>query len=99
MTTEAQDFGDVGQARQNFLRMSAGMHRLKEISDNVEADQLNVEKYVKELTDAVQEMFMSTGSMFVQEAMRMEAAISRSRTGGYGGGGDKWIQRGSWNTE
>ena len=95
MTTEAQDFGDVGQARQNFLRMSAGMHRLKEISDNVEADQLNIEKYVKELTDAVQEMFISRGSMFVQEALRTEAAISRSRASGYGvGGGDKWIQKG-----
>ena len=55
----------------NFNRMSQGMHRLKEISENVEADQLNMEKYVKELTDVVREMFMSTGSMFQQESLRV----------------------------
>ena len=37
-------FGDIGEARMNFNRMSQGMHRLKEISENVEADQLNIEK-------------------------------------------------------
>jgi hypothetical protein len=63
-------FGDVGEARLNFNRMSQGMHRLKEISEDVEADQLNLEKYVKELTEVVREMFLSAGSMFQQEYMR-----------------------------
>ncbi len=28
-----KDFGDIGEARQNFQRMSQGMIRLKEIMD------------------------------------------------------------------
>ena len=57
-------FGDVGEARMNFNRMVKGMSRLKEISENAETDQLNAEKYVKELTNVCQEMFASVGSMF-----------------------------------
>ena len=55
-------FGDVGEARMNFNRMVKGMSRLREISENVETDQLNIVKYVKELTNVCQEMFMSVGS-------------------------------------
>ena len=80
-------FGDVGEARMNFNRMSQGMHRLKEISENVEADQLNIEKYVKELTDVVREMFMSTGSMFQQESMRLLSMLAAQGGGGYGANG------------
>ena len=96
MASEAQDFGDVGQARQNFQRMSAGMNRLKDIMEQAEDDDLvNLETWVKELAKTVHSMFMSTGSMFVQEALRTEAAISRSRASGYGGGGgDKWTTKG-----
>ena len=65
------------------------MHRLKEISDNVEADQLNIEKYVKELTDVVREMFMSTGSMFQQESLRVLNTLAAQGGGGYGAGG-RW---------
>ncbi len=43
-------FGDVGQATVWFSRMQAGMERLTQIEDNVENDQLNIERYVKELT-------------------------------------------------
>ena len=69
-------FGDVGEARLNFNRMSQGMHRLKEIAENVESDQLNIEKYVKELTTVVREMFLSTGSMFQQENVRFFSMIA-----------------------
>ena len=44
-------FGDVGEARMNFNRMAEGMSRLRKISENVDTDQLNIEKYVKELTN------------------------------------------------
>jgi len=80
-------FGDVGEARMNFNRMSQGMHRLREISENVEGDQLNIEKYVKELTDVVREMFMSTDSMFQQERLRVLNTLAAQGGGGYGAGG------------
>ena len=71
MASEAQDFGDVGQARQNFQRMSAGMNRLKDIMEQAEDDDLvNLETWVKELAKTVHSMFLSTGSMFVQESLR-----------------------------
>ncbi len=38
-------FGDVGQARACFSRMSAGMERPVQIEENVENDQVNIEKY------------------------------------------------------
>jgi len=62
------------------------MHRLKEIAENVESDQLNIEKYVKELTTVVREMFLSTGSMFQQESVRFSSMIAATGGGGYGGG-------------
>ena len=96
MAADSQDFGDVGQARQNFQRMSSGMNRLKEIMDQAADDDLvNLEMWVKELAKTVHSMFLSTGSMFVQETLRTEAAISRIRTRGYGGGGERpWIPKG-----
>ena len=42
--------GDVGEAAVCFQTMAKVMHRLAEIRDNVEADSINIEKYVKELT-------------------------------------------------
>ena len=79
-------FGDVGEARMNFNRMVKGMSRLREISENVETDQLNIEKYVKELTNVCQEMFMSTGSMFQQEHLRFFGLLAVTGGGGHGGG-------------
>ena len=79
-------FGDVGEARFNFNRMVRGMTRLKEISENVVGDQLNTEKYVKELTDVVREMFMASGSMFEQEHLRFINMFAAAGVGGKGGG-------------
>ena len=80
-----EGFGEVGEARINFNRMSKGMARLQEISENVEADQLNVELYVKELTNVVKEMFLSTGSMFQQELLRFFGLLAATGGGGHGG--------------
>ena len=70
----------------NFNRMVKGMARLKEIAENVETDQLNIEKYVKELTNVCQEMFMSVGSMFQQEHLRFFSLLAVTGGGGHGGG-------------
>ncbi len=44
-------FGEVGEARANCNSMVKGMTRLSEILENVAGDHLNVEKYVRELSD------------------------------------------------
>ena len=80
-------FGEVGEARMNFHKMVKGMSRLKEIVDNVEGDQLNTEKYVKELGAVCMEMFRATGAMFEQEHLRFINMFSATRSSGGGGGG------------
>ncbi len=40
------------------------MGRLTQTEENVENDQLNIKKYVKELTSVCREMFKATGAMF-----------------------------------
>ena len=77
-------FGDVGQARLNFNRMSAGMVKLKEIADNVETDpNINTEEFVKNLAEVVREMFLSTGSMLQQEYMRFTNWTAVTGGGGH----------------
>ena len=82
--------GEVGEARTNFNRMVKGMTRLKEISENVAGDQLQVEKYVKELSDVRTEMFRATGCMFEQEHLRFINMITAAGSGGAGGGSSKY---------
>ncbi len=75
----------MGEARSNFNTMVKGMTSLKERSENVAGDQLNVEQYVKELSDVCTEMFRSTACMFEQEHLRfikITAAAGKSGTGG-----------------
>ncbi len=79
-------FGDVGEARLNFNRMAKDMMRLMEISENVETDQLNIEKYVKELANVVREMFLSTGSMLEQEHSRFISMFAATGVGDEGFG-------------
>ncbi len=57
----------MGASRANFNKMVKGMAKLKEISGNVARDQLNVERYVKELSDACTKMFRAPGCMFEPE--------------------------------
>ena len=47
---------------------------------------MNIEKHVKELTNVVQEMFLSTGSMFQQEHLRFFGLLAVTGGGGHGGG-------------
>jgi hypothetical protein len=42
--------------------------------------------YIKELTDTVREMFMSTGPIFQQESVRFFSMCAATGGGGYGGG-------------
>ena len=72
----ARGFGDVGQTCLNFNKMVAGMNSLKEISDRVDGDHLNVDTYVKELTDLKTEMFRAVGAMFEQEHVRFVSMIT-----------------------
>ena len=81
-------FGDVGQARMNFNRMSQGMVKLQVIADTVDTEvNINTEQFVKELAEVVREMFMSTGSMFQQEYMRFQNLLAGTGGGGHGGSG------------
>ncbi len=75
----AGGFGDVGQARVCFSRMSAGTDRLSQIEENVENDQLDIDKYVKELTSVCREMFKATGTMFEQDHLRFISTTTASR--------------------
>ncbi len=48
---DSEDLEKLARATLNFQRMVRGMTRLREISENAAEDQLNVENYVKELSD------------------------------------------------
>ncbi len=61
----------MGESRANFNSLVKDMTRLKEISENASGDQLNVEKYIKELSDVCTEMFRATGRMYEQEHLRL----------------------------
>ncbi len=80
-------FGDVGEARKNFNTMVPGMGRLKEISENVEGDQLNLEKYVKELTYLCMEVFKPTGTILEQKHLRFINMFIAAVSGGISGRG------------
>ncbi len=83
-------FGEVGESRANFNRRVKGMTRLREISENVAGDELNVEKYVKDLSDVCTEMFRATGCKFEQEHPRFINMINSVGSGGTAGGGSKY---------
>ncbi len=68
--------GYFGQEAVCFSRMSAGMERLTQSDENVENDQINIEKYVKELTSVCKELFKATGVMFEQDPVRVTPMIT-----------------------
>ncbi len=90
--------GDVGEARFNFNRMVKGMARLKDISEHVLGDQLNIERYVKELTDFCREMFRASGSMFEQEHLRFINLFAATGGGGSEAEAATNSRRPSWST-
>ncbi len=67
-------------------RWSWGVKRLKDIENNVEADAINVGKYVKELSKACWDMFRASGAIFEQDHLRFIRMFIAAGTGGNGGG-------------
>ena len=63
------------------------MKLLGELRGNVEADSINVEKYVKELSVVTMYLTKACGRMFEQEHLRFIAMFSATRNSGGGGGG------------
>ena len=68
---ERRGFGEVGDSGVCFDRVVKGLKRLKEIEENVEADSMNTEKYVKELAKVMHEITGAYGRLFEQENLRM----------------------------
>ncbi len=56
--------------------MAKVMKRLAEIMNNVEFDSINVERYVKELTNTTIDLMKATGGMFEQEHLKMINMVS-----------------------
>ncbi len=58
------------------------MKRLEDIENDVEADSINMEKYVKELSKVCWDMFRATGAMFEQENLRFIDMFAAAGSGG-----------------
>ncbi len=80
-------FGDVGEAAVCFQPMAKTMKRLGEIRDNAEADSINVERYVKELSLLTMDRTRPCGIMFEHKHIRFIAMFSTTKNSGGGGGG------------
>ena len=78
---ERRGFGEVGDSGVCFDRVVKGLKRLKEIEDNVEADSMNTEKYVKELAKVMHEITGAYGRLFEQENLRMMPVIVAGMSG------------------
>ncbi len=72
-------FGDVGGAAVCFHTMAKTMKRLGELRDDVEADSITAEKYVKELSVVTMDFAKACGRMFEQEHLRFIAMFSATR--------------------
>ncbi len=57
-----------------------GMKRLKKIENNVEIDATNMEKYMKELSQACRDIFRATGAIFEQEHLRFHHGAPKTKT-------------------
>ncbi len=69
------------------------MERLRLIKENIENDQLHIEKYVKELTTVCEDVFRATGAMLEQEHLRfINMFVATGTGGGAGGGGAKFAK-------
>ncbi len=86
-------------AKPRFLsRRWRRLYRLGEIWDNVEADSINVEKYVKELSAVTVDLTTAYGIMPEQEHLRFVAMFLSRNIGGGGreGGFRKGVMETSW---
>ncbi len=78
-------FGEIGEVRLSFNKMVARLSRVKDISDNVEADNMNTEKNVKELGMVFVEVFKASGAMLQQERLGFIAMITAAGSIGASG--------------
>ncbi len=67
--------------------MARVMIRAGKVPDNVEADSINVEKYVKELAALMADLTKAAGMMFEQGHLRMINMVMAIHVGGSGGPG------------
>ncbi len=58
-----------------------------QIEENVENDQLTIERYVKELTTVCREMIKAARVMFEQEHLHFISMFTASKSGRSNGGG------------
>ena len=88
-------FGHVGEAGARYNTMARVVLRAGKDRDNVEADSINVEKYVKEIAALVADLTKAAGRMFEQEHFRMINMVSAISPGGLGGkGGNRFAAKG-----
>ncbi len=64
----------------------------------MEADGLNIEKYVKELAKVSIDIARASGRMFEQEHLRLINMVAAMNTRGSGGTGSLTLIEGSWST-
>ncbi len=88
-------FGDAGEAVV-FQTMAKTMERLSELRDTVDADSINAERYVKELSVVTMDFTKAFGRMFEQEYLRIIARFSATRNSG---GGVEVFTKVSWSTK
>ena len=69
-------FGHVGEAGARYSTMARVLLCTGEVRDHVEADSINVEKYVKEIAALVADLTKASGRMFEQEHLRMINMVS-----------------------
>ncbi len=75
-------FGHVGEAGLCYAKMARVLQPAGEVHDTVEADSINVEKYVKESAALVIDLVKPSGRMFEQEHLRMINMVSAINPGG-----------------
>ncbi len=68
--------------------------RARELRDYVEADSINVERYVKEIAALSADLTKATGRMSKEEHLRMINMVTSIYTGGSGGAGGLKLDRG-----
>ena len=86
-------FGHVGTAGRCYTRMARVYLRAGEVRDNVENDQLNIKKYVKEIAAVMADLTKATGRLFEQEHMRMIIIVSAINPGGFAGRGGNGVTK------
>ncbi len=91
--TAYSGFGHVGDARHCYAQLARAFVRSGEVNDNVENDQLNIERYVTELALLLVDAIQATGKMFEEEDLRMIGMVTATNPGGLGGKGGNGVTK------